>query len=187
MLPPIRLTPFVLRIVMWAVGAGLFIALAFGAWQSFRLAEVRTLLAQAQRDRAADAAEAERAAREQERAHRAQEDRWTLALRKASHDAEHQIEAARADAVRADAAGRRLQQRVDALAAAARRAAAHPAAADAGPPADDPAGVLADLQRRADEAAGLMARVADERGAAGLACERAFDALTEPAAAAAPD
>ncbi|WP_428420020.1 DUF2514 family protein [Methylibium sp.] len=41
-----------------------------------------------------------------------------------------------------------------------------------------PAGVLAELQRRADEHAGSLAHIADERGAAGTVCEHEYDALT---------
>lgn len=98
--------------------------------------------------------------------------------KRVADEAERQLAQARADAAIADAAAGRLSRRVAALVAAAREAASHPPAAGASAPAEDPIGMLAELQRRADEAAGVFARIADERGAAGSACERAYDALT---------
>lgn len=84
---------------------------------------------------------------------------------------------ARADAAAAGAAGSRLR---DAYAAALKRCTNPPAAAGSAPAAsaDD---VLAYVQRRIDEAAGELAKVADDRGTAGRACERAYETLTEKA------
>ena len=79
-------------------------------------------------------------------------------------------------AAAAAAADRRVRERATAL--VARAAAADPAAADGCAPAANAARVLADLLRRADERAGLLARIADERGTAGRACERLYDSLT---------
>ena len=49
---------------------------------------------------------------------------------------------------------------------------------------DDPIGVLADVLGRADERASILADLADRRGIAGRACERAYDearqALEQP-------
>lgn len=42
-------------------------------------------------------------------------------------------------------------------------------------PADDAIGVLADVLGRADERASILADLADRRGIAGRACERAYD------------
>lgn len=102
-------------------------------------------------------------------------------------EAERQLAQARADAAIADAAAGRLSRRVAALVAAAREAASHPPAVGASAPAEDPIGMLAELQRRADEAAGVFARVADERGAAGSACEREYDSLTQQTGKTSPD
>jgi hypothetical protein len=41
--------------------------------------------------------------------------------------------------------------------------------------------LLADLFGRADERAGELAKIADERGIAGQQCERDYDALTAAA------
>ena len=59
----------------------------------------------------------------------------------------------------------------------ARTAAANPAVAASGPTARDPLAVLADLLSRADARASELARIADDRGAAGAACEQSYDAL----------
>lgn len=83
---------------------------------------------------------------------------------------------ARADAAAADAAAGSLREHVARL--AARAAGDDPAAAGGGQAASDAARMLAELQRRADERAGILARIADERGTAGELCERAYDALT---------
>jgi len=56
-----------------------------------------------------------------------------------------------------------------------------PAASAAGTPAGDPVGVLADVLDRADARAGELADFADRSRIAGLACERAYDALTSSA------
>ena len=52
-----------------------------------------------------------------------------------------------------------------------------PAAAAGGPPASDAALVLARLLERADARASDLARLADQRGAAGTACEREYDSI----------
>lgn len=93
------------------------------------------------------------------------------------HATEAQAQLARADAAIADAAAGRLRERVAALINAARRTAADPAPAAAGPPADDTAGVLADVLGRCIARVQLLADVADERGRAGGACERSYDSL----------
>jgi len=67
-----------------------------------------------------------------------------------------------------------LRKQVAALVADARRA-----AASAGSPATgDALDLLADVLGRTDDAAGELAKIADERGIAGQQCERSYDALT---------
>jgi hypothetical protein len=102
-----------------------------------------------------------------------------LAAQKEVSDAyERDLAAARRDAAGAAVAAGRLRDQLAAFAAAHRGAAGHPAPAGSGPPAGDPIGVLADVLGRADERAGILAVHADAARAAGLACERAYDALT---------
>ncbi|WP_081067003.1 DUF2514 family protein [Burkholderia multivorans] len=91
----------------------------------------------------------------------------------ATHAAKERDQARR-DAAAADGAADGLRRQVAALVADARRA-----GAAAGSPATDGAlDLLADLFGRADEAAGELARIADERGIAGQQCQRSYDALT---------
>ncbi len=128
---------------------------------------------------AADLVRAAAAARAQEAA-RIEEQRRAAAHQEVVDAYQAQLQRARADAVVAAAAAGRLQQRVAALLAAARdRAAAGDPAPSAGSPAaDDAAGVLADVLGRCVERVRRLAEVADERGAAGAACEQAYDSLT---------
>lgn len=105
---------------------------------------------------------------------RAEEQRRTAAQSEIAKDANKQRTAALADAFAARAAAGSLQQRVDQLVAAAR----HPAAAAGSPAAGDALDLLADVLGRADEAAGELAKIADERGIAGKQCEADYDSLT---------
>lgn len=110
---------------------------------------------------------------------RAEERRRTLAIQEVADAAEIDRRAARADADRAAAAASSLRQRAAAYASACRGgAAADPAAAAASAPAADPGLVLADVLGRVEEAGRRAAALADERSAAGAACERAYDAVS---------
>ena len=60
-------------------------------------------------------------------------------------------------------------------------ATADPAIAGAGAPAGTNASLLAELLERAGYTAAELAAAADAARAAGLACERSYDALTTPA------
>ncbi len=90
--------------------------------------------------------------------------------------AHEQLAAARTDAERAGSALERLQQR---LAAAEQRSrhAGNAITAQLSQAAEDAARVRADVLGRVGEAAQLYAGVADERGIAGSACEKAYDAV----------
>lgn len=92
-----------------------------------------------------------------------------------------QTQAARvaSDAVSAAAARDALRVQLAAVVRAS-RVPGDSAAAPGGSAASDPIGVLSDVLGRADDRATDLARLADERGTAGAACERSFDALTKP-------
>lgn len=94
----------------------------------------------------------------------------------ADAEAQEQLAAARTDAERAGSALERLQQR---LAAAEQRSrhAGNAITAQLGQAAEDAARVRADVFGRVGAAAQLYAGVADERGVAGSACEKAYDAV----------
>jgi predicted nucleic acid-binding Zn-ribbon protein len=102
--------------------------------------------------------------------------RRQAATEKADAEAQEQLAAARTDAERAGSALERLQQR---LAAAEQRSrdAGNAITAQLSQAAESAARVRADLLGRVGEAAQLYAGVADERGIAGAACERAYDSV----------
>ncbi|WP_339091854.1 DUF2514 family protein [Variovorax paradoxus] len=168
----------------WAVGNWRLIAvaglLALLGLQTVRLAEQRSDSAAARTELAEYRATAAESGRLAERAQRTLEHTWRTRVDGVIQDGQKQIAAARVDADRAGDAARQLQQQLAAYRAAVRAASAAPAAAAGGPPAADPLDLLADLFGRADARAGEMARIADERGAAGTICERHADAVTSP-------
>ena len=102
--------------------------------------------------------------------------RRQAAIEKADADAQKQLDQARSDAARADSALERLQQR---LAAAEQRSrdAGNSITAQLGQAAEDTARVRADLFGRLGAAAQLYADIADQRGIAGVACEKAYGGL----------
>lgn len=97
------------------------------------------------------------------------------AQQEVAREAQEQLALARTDAAAATAAADRLRSE---FAASLKRRCGGAAAAPGGPAAADARDVLADVQRRLDAAAGELAALADARGTAGAACERAYDALT---------
>lgn len=102
--------------------------------------------------------------------------RRQAATEKADAEAQEQLTAARTDADRAGSALERLRQR---LAAAEQRSrdAGNAITAQLGQATEDAARVRADVLGRVGEAAELYAGVADERGIAGSACEKTYDAV----------
>jgi hypothetical protein len=109
---------------------------------------------------------------------RTEEARRTAATQEIAHEAQTQIDQARADAATAAVVADGLRRAAGAAATRGCAAPSNPAAAPAGPP--DPAAglVLADVLGRADQAAGELAAAADAAHAAGAACERAYGALS---------
>lgn len=110
-------------------------------------------------------------------AFRARETYWQTRFDKEAQDGQTRIDTARRDADGARAAADGLRADRDRYRAAA-RAAAHPGAAAAGPTAGDALDLLSDLFAGADAAAGELAQAADLAHAAGVTCERAYDALS---------
>jgi hypothetical protein len=126
---------------------------------------------------AAKDAERERAVAAAAVAAQTETTRRVAAQQEVAHAAQIQADAARADAATASRARDALRVQLDVF-VRAHRGAGDPGAAGGGAPAGDPIGVLADVLGRADERAGVLAGIADQRGVAGAACERAYDALT---------
>ncbi|BDH46405.1 hypothetical protein TUM12370_24490 [Salmonella enterica subsp. enterica serovar Choleraesuis] len=116
---------------------------------------------------------------QQQTAARTEEQRRQQAINRVTDDAQKQIEHARADAAAANHAADSLRDAIDRT---TKRLAASEATSDtcttaAGKAAADAARVLADVLKRADERAGRLAEIADQRGVAGLACERAYGSI----------
>ena len=130
------------------------------AWDKERTAQLATAVAASESNRSI----------EQQRAQAVQE---------VTRNAELAQDAVRVAAVRAVAAGDGLRQRTAVVIAACDRPAVNPSAAPPSTPASSPGDLLADMQRRLEDAAGQLAAVADERGAAGAACVSAYDSLTQ--------
>ena len=122
-------------------------------------------------------AEAQRAAKEQAEQNAEETARRFAAQQAIINEVLREKENARLDADRAAAAGERLRKQIATLAASC-VSPGDPGAIGSGEAADAPGSVLDGLLERLDEAANRIARHADEARAAGLACERSYDALT---------
>ena len=112
-------------------------------------------------------------------AFRATETAWQTRIDKEAKDGQDRIDLARHDADGARTERDRLLADVARYRAAA-RAASNPGAPTAGPTTGDALDLFADLFSRADARAGELAEFADAAHAAGLTCERSYDALTKP-------
>ena len=110
---------------------------------------------------------------------RATETAWQTAIDKEAQDGQTRIDVARRDAVGARAERDGLRADLARFRAAA-RAASHSCTASAGSAASDALDLLADLFSRADETAGELAAAFDLAHAAGISCQRSYDALTQP-------
>lgn len=99
------------------------------------------------------------------------------ALQKESDDAQAREEAARRDAGDARDAGERLRKQ---LAVARAAACKNPTTSGGGASTGATPDLLADVQRRLDEATDGIARFADGAHNAGRACERSADAVAAP-------
>lgn len=107
---------------------------------------------------------------------RARQDAAQLEIVHASQEAISRLATAAA-ANNADRSGDTFSMRLDAY-LRARAGAGNTGAAPGGPTAADAAVVYARLLDRADARASELARIADERGAAGVACVQSYNALT---------
>lgn len=160
-------------------GIGLVLAVAAAGVQTYRLAGEQRDHAETRTKHAEQVAELERVARQAEASARETERRWSAAMEDVTNEHRARIDQARADADAAASAGERLRQRVAELAAGCRGPTGGASAANDGETAGATARVLADVQRRLDEAADRIARHADEARSAGLACERAYGAVSD--------
>jgi Tfp pilus assembly protein PilE len=156
------------------------VAALSATWYSSHLLNIeRTAHADTRATYAAQVASAERVAREQSEKYRATEQE----LRDAQETHATEVKTIHLNRDRALARAvvesRRLQDAANAAAARARAQCSNTTTSDMGPPADDAIGVLAYVLGRADERAGILADIAEQRGIAGRACERAYDEARE--------
>ena len=168
----------------WTVAFGVLGAAFVG--QREITASVQVKLAQAESridklvgDYAKAESDARRQALEHERAIAAKEQFLTATLEANAKETQRAKFAIAADRDRARAAEHRLRDQLATLVQRYRAdgtPSANPAAAGQQPPAGDAIGVLADVLGRADQRAGELADAADRAHAAGLACERDYDA-----------
>ena len=149
----------------WALAA----LLAWGGYHRWQAIGAKAEHKQAQERAALERSQADTAAATEHA-------RRLTAQTEISNEAIKQAESNRQAAVAATNAAGRLRQRIAAVQAdAARRDPASAAGCQAAITATD---MLADVQRRIDEAAGQLAQHADDARTAGSACERAYEALT---------
>ncbi len=168
------------RIVPFIAGIALVIAIGLGAWWLHHSgyqsgADAKELEWSAKWEQQAEQlatakAKAELKAREEEQ-------RRQSSIEKVRDDAEKQIALAERDALAASDAAAGVLEQAKRLAARAGKCPSNPTATQPGSPAAEPSVVLADVLGRADARAGELAAAYDRSRAAGLACERAYDAL----------
>ena len=108
---------------------------------------------------------------------REEEHRRQSSINKVREDAEKQIALAERDALAASDAAAGVLEQAKRLAARAGKCPSNPSTTQPGAPTTEPSVVLADVLGRADARAGELAAAYDRSRAAGLACERAYDAL----------
>lgn len=111
---------------------------------------------------------------------RAEEKRRQAEIDEVRDHAQEEIAQAQADATAAGIESGRLHEQARRLAARASQCASNTGTAQGGQAAGQPAMVLADLLSRADERAGELAAAYDRARVSGLACERAYDAISQP-------
>lgn len=157
----------------------LAVALGAAGLQTYRLALEQSAHARTQRDHAQQLGATARAAGEAVAAARTEEGRRFTALWETLNETKVALDRAQSDAAAASDAGVSLRRRIAALTAGCRAPASDPAPAGSSSPADASADLLADVQRRLDEAADGIAQHADAARIAGRGCERAYDALTQ--------
>lgn len=157
----------------------LAVALGAAGLQTYRLVLEQSAHARTQRDHAQQLGAMERVAGEAVAAARTEEARRFAALWETLNETQAALDRAQSDAAAASDAGVSLRRRIAALTAGCRAPASDPTPAGGSPPADASADLLADVQRRLDEAADGIAQHADVARIAGQGCERAYDALTQ--------
>lgn len=154
--------------LLWLLGVALLLALAAAGVERTRRADIQSKFSDYR-------AQAEEQARKASEDARAEEQRRQAEQTKVVADAQKQAQSALAAASAARSVGERLREQ---LAASRREACGNPAPPPGSPATPTTTDLLADVQRRLDEAQDGIALHADQSRIAGLACERAYQALT---------
>lgn len=148
----------------------------WGGVQSWRLSSEKLAHIQTQKDYALRVASAEKDRADEESRRRKAEQELTDV--QAQIDKQAAAFRAQLDAARTDArmAADKLRASTASAVAAARAKCANPATTGGSETASDPIGLLGRLFAESDEIAGILAESLDRSRAAGLACERAYNA-----------
>lgn len=168
------MTAWLKLVPAWAWWALALVVVA--GWQQIRVSSAQSVAAGAQRELADYRAEVAERDRRGAMFIIQENQRRQAATEKADEEAQQKLAAARDDAERAGSALERLKLR---LAAAEQRSrdAGNSITAQLGQAAEDTARVRADLFGRLGAAAQLYAGIADQRGIAGVACEKSYDVV----------
>jgi Tfp pilus assembly protein PilE len=170
------------RLLASAAGTllGVLLLVAVGAWggHAWRDRSARAELAECQRAHAAEREAAAQVAARAQADYRAREAQIHTQHQEAIDAATTQTAAAQADAARVRLALDRLRRHVAAPAAGGGAATAHPTLASPGAAAVTTPDLPPDLLGRLGAAAAELAAAADASRIAGLACQRAYQALT---------
>jgi hypothetical protein len=163
----------------WIAAGVVIAALAAAAgYQTVQRGRAETALAQEKAGRAQDREAAASAAAGAESRYRAEEQRRTAALQETVDAAAQETARWRTAAAAADRAAGGLRNAATAAAARCRGAASNPSTAASRASTPDAGDLFADVLGAMEARGRELAAIADERGAAGRACERFGDALT---------
>lgn len=162
----------------WIAAGVAAVAIAAAGVQTVRLAGEKEGFADARAEWADTRAEASRIRAKAESVEREKENRFQQEKDNAILEAKAKLDRVAADLVRSNRAAAGLRNAAAAAAERARQTSQGTQAGAGSPPAEDPAGVLADVLGSIDARAGILAKIADDSRIAGQACERSYDSLT---------
>ncbi|CAM3906553.1 DUF2514 domain-containing protein [Delftia tsuruhatensis] len=166
------------RLQAYAWQALALVLAALLAWQTLARLGGERDAAQARAELAGEREAAATAARQASERYRILEDKHRDDIRTIDTQVRQELARSAADADAARAAAGRLRGDLANYITAHRAAAQARAAAGQCAPDTAALDLLAELQRRADERAGELARIADDARGRGSACERAYDAVS---------
>lgn len=168
-----------ISLTTWVAAGVIALAVTTAGVQTVRLAGEKTDHANARAAWADTRAEASRMRTKAESEQRNEETRRQLEKDHARLEAQSQLKTLAVDRDVAVRAAVGLRRAAATAAKRSREACSSASTGTGSPPAQDPAGVLADVLASIDARAGRLAEIAGERGIAGAACERSYDSLSK--------